>query len=98
MAVYSDDTQVKATERFLSLDYKPIPIWKKIYFMMRTGEKYDLISSKETSPVYEDRDQIKSFMENNVIEDNDIMIFKQRGKTYFVIRNESILNAMRICS
>lgn len=85
------------TTRFLSADYKKLPTWKKIYFIMRTGEKYNLISSTPVDATYEDRDQIKAFLDSKVVSDNDIMIFKQRNKTYYVIRNESILNAMRIC-
>jgi hypothetical protein len=88
----------KAPERFLALDYVKLSVWKRFYFLLRTGESYDLVSSQPTIPTYEDRDQLKTFLEHSVISDNDVSIFKRRGKSYFVIRNESVLNAMRICN
>lgn len=94
---YNSEQVADKPVRLLSLDYKKISLWKKIYFLARTGEKYNLISTKPTSPSYEDRDQLKSFLENSVIQDNDVSIFKHRGKSFFIIRNESVLNAMRIC-
>ena len=98
LAIYTGENAAKTETRFLGLEYKKLSLWKRFYFLMRTGEKYELISSASSTPSYTDRDQLKSFLENEVIGDNDVTIFKKRGKSYFVIRNDSILNAMRICS
>lgn len=83
--------------RFLSLEYSNLSRIRKFYLYLRSRRWYNKISAS-CSPSSSDRDMLTSFLEAGIIADNDVAIFKIRNKYYFLVSDDSKLNAMRICA
>lgn len=86
-----------AEKRFLGLEYKDLSKFRKFYIFLRTKKWYDKVSQK-CIPSSEDHTMIKSFLTNDLIQNSDIAIIKIRNEYYYLIKDDSILNAMRICA
>lgn len=97
MAILTDGVDSKKENRFLSLEYSNISKFKKFYIFLRLHSWYDKIS-ESCEPSSNDHDMIKAFLKDGIISDSDIKIMKLREKYYFLVSNDSILNAMRICA
>lgn len=95
MTTLSNDARKE--NRFLGLEYSNISKFKKFYIFLRLHSWYDKIS-EPCEPSSNDHDMIKAFLKDSIITDSDIKIMKLREKFYFLISNDSILNAMRICA
>lgn len=87
----------QAEGRFLSLEYGNLSKFRKFYIFLRTNKWYDKVSQK-CVPSSEDHTMIKSFLTNELIQNSDIAIIKIRNEYYYLVKDDSILNAMRICA
>lgn len=94
MVTWTDDSK---ENKFLSLEYSDLPKWRRFYIYLRIRKWFDKISS-QCEPSMADRDMIKAFLKDGMITKDDVTIMELRGKHHFLISNDSILNAMRICA
>ena len=97
MSITGVSVEDKADNKFLSLTYSNIGKLKKIYLFSRTGVWYDKIST-ECSPSTTDQMMINEFIKSDIVGNGDIGILKLRNKYYYLVKNDSLLNAMRICA
>lgn len=81
---------------FVNLDYKNISFLAKLYFYIRTTTWY-LKMSNQCTPSIDDKNLCDEFLKKGVVGENDVAIYERRGKYYVLVRDEAILNAMRIC-
>lgn len=91
------DVMGRSDNRFLSLEYNNLSKFRKFYVFLRTKKWYDKVS-KKCVPSSEDHTMIKSFLTNNLIQNSDIAIIKIRNEYYYLVKDDSVLNAMRICA
>lgn len=92
------DSQMSAKNdtRFMNLDYRDISLLGKMYFYLRTMTWYEKISGP-CRPHSRDKDDVEKFLEDGVIKEDDLIIFERRKKYFVLIKDDTILNAMRIC-
>ena len=79
-----------------SLDYRKIGKILKFYIYLRSGTAFDLVST-EYKPSRADELFIKEMISNGVISDTDVALCKFFNKPRFLIKDDTTLNAVRIC-
>ena len=93
-----NDSQMsaKTDTRFMNLEYRNISLLGKMYFYLRTMTWYEKISSP-CRPNSRDKDDVERFLTDGVIKEDDLIIFERRKKYFVLIKDDTTLNALRIC-